>query len=111
MDTPIVTNTLIRFEEEFVERISDTYIELAKLFRNPPSWLHLWLHSYLLPSGRYDVCVDKAKPSRTQLLIALKLDQDWNVRALQAARDASDVPLIRKLSFKANRIAAEIGKN
>jgi hypothetical protein len=110
MDKPTVTNAVTRLEDELYRRVSDTYVQLAKLLGSTPSWLPFWFEFYLMPSGQYDVRLDQSRPSRAQRLKTLKLDRDLNFRALQAAHSSCDESLINKFSLKIDRIDAEIGR-
>ncbi len=95
--------------DELDERVSDSHIKLANLFgKSAPSWLPSWLESFLLRTGRYDVLLDKSKPSRAQRLAALKLDKESALLALQAARASRDGPLARRWTLKIKQIEAEI---
>lgn len=95
--------------DELDDRVSDSHIKLAKLFgKSAPSWLPSWLKSFLLRTGRYDVLLDKSKPSRAQRLAALKLDKESVLLALQAARASRDGPLARRWTLKIKQIEAEI---
>ena len=108
MDESVGTNTLPEWDE-LDERVSDSHIKLAKLFgKSAPSWLPSWLESFLLRSGRYDVLLDKSKPSRAHRLVALKLDKESTLLALQAARASRDKPSARKWTLKIKHIEAEI---